>query len=65
LKEITQEKHCTNEQCKCTRIFREVSDWMGIIARHIHTLEDIFTKIQMLNEEIVVTTGSTGTVGEI
>jgi hypothetical protein len=41
-------KH-TNE---CTKIFREVSDWMGIIARHNEVLEDVRTKIQVLNEEV-------------
>jgi hypothetical protein len=34
-------KH-TNE---CTRIFREVNDWMGIIARCNQTLEDVHTII--------------------
>jgi hypothetical protein len=40
---------------ECTRIFHEVSDWMGIIARHNQTLEDVCAKIQSLNEEVVVT----------
>jgi hypothetical protein len=43
---------CTTE---CTKIFREVSDWMGIIARHNQTLEDVCTRIQLLNEEVVAT----------
>jgi hypothetical protein len=36
---------------ECTKIFREVSDWMGIISRCNHTLEDLRTKIQSLNAE--------------
>jgi hypothetical protein len=36
---------------ECTKIFREVSDWMGIISRHNHTLEDLCMKIQSLNAE--------------
>jgi cysteinyl-tRNA synthetase len=43
---------CTTE---CTRIFHEVSDWMGIIARRNQTLEDVHTRIQSLNEEVAVT----------
>ena len=44
-------------QCitECTKIFREVSDWMGIIARHNQTLEDVHARIKLLNEEVVVT----------
>jgi hypothetical protein len=40
---------------ECTNIFREVSDWMGIIARCNQTLEDVCTRIQVLNEEVVAT----------
>jgi hypothetical protein len=40
---------------ECMRIFRKVSDWMGIIARHNQTLEDMRENIQSLNEEVVVT----------
>jgi chromosome segregation ATPase len=43
---------CTTE---FTNIFREVSDWMGIIARCNQTLEDVHTRIQVLNEEVVAT----------
>jgi hypothetical protein len=43
---------CTNE---CTNIFREVKDWMGIIARCNQTLEDVHTRIQVWNEEVVST----------
>jgi hypothetical protein len=43
---------CTTE---CTRIFHEVSDWMGIIARCNQTMEDVCARIQSLNEEVVVT----------
>jgi hypothetical protein len=32
---------CTTE---CTKIFQEVNDWMGIIARHNQTLEDMHAK---------------------
>jgi hypothetical protein len=39
----------------CTRIFKEVSDWMGIIARRNQVLEEVRTKIQVLNEEVAVT----------
>jgi hypothetical protein len=39
----------------CTKIFREVSDWMGIIARWNQVLEEVHTKIQVLNEEVAVT----------
>jgi DNA repair ATPase RecN len=39
----------------CTRIFKEVSDWMGIIARRNQVLEEVHTKIQVLNEEVAVT----------
>jgi chromosome segregation ATPase len=41
---------CTTE---CTNIFREVSDWMGIIARRNQSLKDVHTKIHVLNEEVV------------
>jgi hypothetical protein len=44
-------KHTTD----CTKIFREVSDWMGIIARWNQVLEEVCTKIQVLNEEVVAT----------
>jgi hypothetical protein len=43
---------CTTE---CTKIFCEVSDWMGIMARHNQTLEEVHARIQFLNEEVVVT----------
>jgi hypothetical protein len=43
---------CTTE---CTQIFREVSDWMGIIARRNQSLEDVRTRIQVLNEEVAAT----------
>jgi hypothetical protein len=33
----------------------EVSDWMGIIARHNQKLEDVRTRTQVLNEEIAAT----------
>jgi chromosome segregation ATPase len=36
---------------ECTKIFREISDWMGIISRCNQTLEDLHVKIQSLNEE--------------
>jgi hypothetical protein len=36
---------------ECTEIFREVSDWMGIISRCNQTLEDLCVKIQSLNKE--------------
>jgi hypothetical protein len=35
---------------KGTRIFREVRDWMRIIARHNQTMEDVHTRIKPLNE---------------
>jgi hypothetical protein len=35
---------------ECTRIFREFSDWMGIIARCNQILEDVHARIQLLNE---------------
>ena len=38
-----------------TKIFRDVGDWMGIIARRNQTLEDVRTKIQVLNEEVATT----------
>jgi hypothetical protein len=47
----TLHKHTT----ECTRIFREVNDWMGIITRHNQNLEDVYTKIQVLNEEFAAT----------
>jgi hypothetical protein len=37
---------------ECKLIFREVSDWMGIITRHNQVLEEVRTKIQVLNEEV-------------
>ena len=37
---------------ECTTIFKEVSDWMGIISRCNQTLEDLRLKIQSLNEEV-------------
>jgi hypothetical protein len=49
--QATLPKHTT----KCTHIFIEVSDWMGIISRHNQTLEDVHTRIQVLNEEVVAT----------
>jgi hypothetical protein len=36
---------------ECTKIFVEVSDWMGIISRCNHTLEDLHAKIQLFNVE--------------
>jgi hypothetical protein len=36
---------------ECTTIFKEVSDWMGIISRCNQTLEDLCLQIQSLNEE--------------
>jgi len=39
----------------CTKIFREVSDWMGIIARQNHVLEEVHTKIQVMTEEVAAT----------
>jgi hypothetical protein len=47
----TLHKHTT----ECKNIFREVSDWMGIIARRNQVLEDVCTKIQVLNEEFATT----------
>lgn len=47
----TLHKHTT----ECTKIFKEVSDWMGIIARCNQILEDVRTRIQVLNEEVVAT----------
>jgi hypothetical protein len=40
---------------ECTKIFHEVSDWMGIITRRNQTLEDVDAIIQLLNEEVAVT----------
>jgi hypothetical protein len=40
---------------KCIKIFREVSDWMGIITRCNQTLEDMHARIQLLNEEVATT----------
>jgi hypothetical protein len=40
---------------ECTKIFREVIDWMGIIARCNQVLEDVRTKIQVQNDEVVAT----------
>jgi hypothetical protein len=37
----TLHKHIT----KCTKIFQEFSDWMGIIARSNPTLEDVCARI--------------------
>jgi hypothetical protein len=45
--------HKHTEECK--QIFREVSDWMGIIARRNQVLEEVHTKIQVLNEEVAAT----------
>jgi hypothetical protein len=39
----------------CTRIFKEVSDWMGIITCQNQVLEEACTNIQVLNEEVMVT----------
>jgi hypothetical protein len=36
---------------ECTKIFIEVSDWMGIISRHNQTLEELHVNIQSLSEE--------------
>jgi hypothetical protein len=38
---------------ECTNIFREVNDWMSIIARRNQVLKEVCTKIQVLNEEFV------------
>jgi hypothetical protein len=43
---------------ECTKIFHEVNDWMGIIARRNQTLEDVRARIQLLNEKVVVTMDS-------
>jgi len=45
--------HKRTTQCK--NIFREVNDWMGIISRCNQNLEDVHTRIQLLNEEVVAT----------
>jgi hypothetical protein len=47
----------TLQQCtyECTKIFREVRDWMGIISSQNQNLEDVHTRIQLLNEEVAVT----------
>ena len=37
---------------KCTKIFKEVSDRMGIISICNHTLEDFHAKIQSLDAEV-------------
>jgi hypothetical protein len=36
---------------ECTTIFKEVSDWMGVITRCNQALEELCMKIQTLNEE--------------
>jgi hypothetical protein len=36
---------------ECTTIFKEISDWMGVISWCNQTLEDLCSKIQSLNEE--------------
>jgi hypothetical protein len=43
---------CTTEY---TKILRKVSDWVGIISRHNQTLEDVRTRIQVLNDEVATT----------
>jgi hypothetical protein len=43
---------CTTE---CTKIFHEVSDWMGTMARNNQTLEEVHVRIQLLNEEVPIT----------
>jgi phage-related tail protein len=48
---VALHKHTTDY----TKIFREVSDWMGIIARWNQVLEEMHTKIQVLNEEVAET----------
>jgi hypothetical protein len=40
---------------ECTRIFKEVNDWIRIISRQNQVLEEVRTKIQVLNEEVAVT----------
>ena len=40
---------------ECTKIFQEVSDWMGIIVRRNQTLEDMSKRIQFLKEEVAFT----------
>jgi hypothetical protein len=40
---------------ECTKIFQEVSDWMGIIVRRNQTLEDMSERIQFLKEEVSFT----------
>ena len=37
------------------KIFWEVNDWMGIITRWNKTLEDVWARIQLLNEEVAAT----------
>jgi hypothetical protein len=39
---------------ECTKIFWEVSYWMGIISRCNQTLEDLCMKIHSLNEEVSI-----------
>jgi len=39
----------------CTRIFKEFNDWMGIITHRNQVLEEVHTKIYVLNEEFAVT----------
>jgi hypothetical protein len=33
------------QTAECTKIFQEVSNWMGIISRHNQTLEELHVKI--------------------
>ena len=40
---------------ECITIFKEFSDWMGIISRRNQTLEDLRLQIQSLNEEVTNT----------
>jgi hypothetical protein len=39
----------------CTKIFKEVNEWMGIIARQNKVLEEVHINIQVLNEEVTAT----------
>jgi len=48
------EQHCTSTQ-RTAPIFLEFNEWMGIITWQNQVLEEVQTKIQVMNEEIVVT----------
>jgi hypothetical protein len=47
----TMHKHTA----ECTKTFMEFNDWMGIMARRNQVLEDVRTRIQVLNEEVAAT----------